>query len=166
MREKFLILLFLLVAVAIWGSSFSGRLNTCVGAFQRTSSDLGTQAMWLGRRAQIEADAKKAISRLDPAQTLDGTKLLAEINRIASENGLNSNVTVDDNRDERTAQFAVHSLRFTARRADYATLIRFYQAVQKRSPYIGIEQFALGLDNPSSAQLSASFRFSSVEVLP
>jgi hypothetical protein len=165
LREKILLLGFLLMAVAVWASSYADRLHLFMGRFSTTKSELREQALWLSRREQIELDAKRAISRLDPSSTLDGTKLLAEVNRIAGEVGLGSNVQADDTKDERSSQFAVHSLRFTVRRADYPTLVKFYLALQKRSPYIGIEQFSLQSEPNNPAMLTALFRITSVEVL-
>ncbi len=163
-REKAILLIFLVLVVAILGSSFLTRAQSYVTVYRRTGGTLADQSLWLGKRDRIEADAQKAVSRLDPARTLDGTKLLAEVNRIAAAAGLTSNVQADDTRDERTSQFAVHSLRFTVRKADYATLVRFYLELQKQSPYIGIEQFALQAETANPAQLTASLRLSSVEV--
>ncbi|MFA5264389.1 MAG: hypothetical protein WC378_11225 [Opitutaceae bacterium] len=165
MREKVILLAFLFLAVAIWASAFSTRAQSFVSVYRRTGGTLAEQGMWLGKRESIEANAKKAISQLDPSLTLDGTKLLAEVNRIAAQAGLTSNVQADDTRDEHTSQFVVHSLRFTVRKADYATLVRFYLDLQRRSPYIGIEQFALQAEAANPAQLTASLRLSSVEVI-
>lgn len=163
MREKLLILALLVLAFAIWFSSFSKRAQNFGNAFASTSTDLETNAMWLGRKDSIEAESKRSIARLDPAQTLDGTKLLAEVNRIAAQVGL-SNVQMDDMKDETSAQFSVHTLRFTVTRASYGTLVRFYQEIQKRSPYIGIEQFAIQAAPSNASQLTATLRLSSVQV--
>lgn len=164
MREKILLLVFLLMAVVIWLSSFARRTSDFASAFSTASEELNTHALWLGRSAQIDEAANKAVSRLDPAKTLDGIKLSAAINRMAAESGL-QNVVLDDHRDERSAQFSLHTVRLTARRADYATLIKFYQAVQACAPYIGIEQFVLNAETSNPAQLNASLRLSSVEVI-
>lgn len=165
LREKILLLGFLALALAAWFSSFADRSKGFLERYQSTKAELKEQSLWLGRRTQIEADAKKAIDRLDPSRTLDGTKLLAEVNRIAGDSGLASNVQADDTKDERSSQFAVHSLRFTVRRTDYPTLVKFYLELQKRSPYIGIEQFSIQSEPNNPAMLTALFRITSVEVL-
>jgi hypothetical protein len=43
-------------------------------------------------------------------------------------------------------------------------LIKFYQELSKRSPYIALEQFSLTVDRATPGQLSASFRAVSVEL--
>lgn len=164
-RERMLLLVFLVLAFAVWASSFSGRAGSFVRSYRATSVDLEEHARWLGRRSLIEGDAMKAIAKLDPSQTLDGTKLTAEVTRLAALAGLTSNVQVDDTRNEPSSQFIVHTLRFSVRKADYVSLVRFYQELQKRSPYIGLEQFALQADPGNAATLTATLRISSVEVL-
>lgn len=164
-RERLLLLVFLVLAVAVWGSSYSGRLGAFLRSYRSTGMDLQEHAAWLARKSLIEADAQKAIAKLDPSQTLDGTKLTAEVTRLAAVAGLTSNVQVDDTRNEASSQFIVHTLRFSVRKADYGSLVRFYQELQKRSPYIGLEQFALQADPGGAATLTATLRISSVEVL-
>ena len=165
-REKFLLLGFIGLICAVWAGSFVKRSRAFYAGYQVTSAELDEQQRWLSSKDQIEADAAKAIARLDPAQTLDSSKLLAEVNRIANEVGITSNVQADDTKDERSSLFALHSLRLTIKKADYPSLVRFYVALQKRSPYIGLEQFSLHATEPNNpSQLTAMFRLSSVEVL-
>ena len=64
-REKFLLLAFVLLGVAIWASSLLGRGQVWYADFAATRSELDDQAFWLGRRASIEEAAKQAIARLD-----------------------------------------------------------------------------------------------------
>ncbi len=164
-REKFLVLAFLALVCAVWIGGFSKRAKAFTAGYASTGVELEEQQRWLSSKDQIEADAAKAIARLDPAQTLDSTKLLAEVNRIANEVGITSNVQADDTKDERSSLFALHSLRLTIKKADYASLVRFYVALQKRSPYIGLEQFSLQAEPNNAVQLTAMFRLTSVEVL-
>ncbi len=165
LREKALLLTIIGLVLAVWANSFAGRARAFVSTNRSLSAELREQSLWLSRRGQISLDERKAVARLDPTQTLDGTKLLAEVNRMAAEAGFVSNVQVEDVKEERTTQFVVHSLRFTVRKADYPSLIRFYLALQKRSPYIGLEQMTIQAEPANPAQLTALMRLSSVEVL-
>ena len=163
LREKALLLALVVLAVAIWGTSFLGRARAWGQAYAQTGEELQEQRFWLGRRPAIEAAARQAIAQLDPAQTLNGTRLNAEINRLAGVAGL-TNTQVEDLRNDATSQFTVHSLRFTVRKASYTTLVRCYQELQKRSPYIGIEQFSLQSERADPNQLTATIKITSVEV--
>jgi hypothetical protein len=170
-REKLLLLGFVAILAGIWLPSLAGRLREALNAYRGAGEELSTQKLILESRERIEKDAKTAVARLDPARTLDAAKLLAEVNRVAGIAGLTSNVQVDDaTAPVRSGQFAIHSIRFTVRKADYASLVAFYYELQKQSPYVGIEQFALGAD-PSAARdavnskvLTLVLRISAVEI--
>lgn len=166
LREKLLLMALALILLGVWGSSYLTRAGVVVRDARALSGNLAEQSLWLARRQNIEAAARQAIGRLEPGRTLDSTKLLAEVNKIASETGLTSNTTVEDTRSEPepSGQFTVHSLRFTVRKADWATLVKFYTELQKRTPYIGIEQFTLQADRTNGAELSAVLKLTSVEV--
>lgn len=164
-REKYLVLALLLIGVAIWGNTVMKRARHIQQTYSATKHELEVQDRWLASKAQIEADAAAAIARLEPARTLDSTKLLAEANRMAAEAGITANLQVDDIKDEHSAQFALHSLRLTMKKVDYPSLVKFYVELQKRSPYIGLEQFSLQSEPSNPAQLTAIYRLTSVEVL-
>jgi hypothetical protein len=165
LREKLLLVVFIALGAFIWLYSFGGRAARFWRTQQANRSTLATQTLVLGRRAAIEARAQQSISRLDPARTLNDTRLLGEVNAIANGVGLRNNLSSDDPRNERTSQFAVNSLRFTVRKADLGSLVKFYQELQKHSPYIGLEEFSLQADPANPALLNASLRVSSVEII-
>jgi hypothetical protein len=163
LREKLLLFAFALAAAAIWLSSLSGRAGRFIRGVRTTTDTLAEQATWLSNRALVDKAAADAASRLEPARTLDTTRLIAEVSAIASEAGL-TNTTSGDPNDLRSGQFAVHTLRFNVSKVDWASLKAFYVALGKRSPYIGIEQCTIQVDRANPAQLTASFQISSVEV--
>lgn len=164
LREKLLLVALLGLAVAIWGSGAVRRLGETVSEHRRASADLGEQALWLGQRATIEAAAKAAVEHLDPARSFNAVRLNAELAAIATATGITKDVQTDSARTERINEFAVHTVQFTARRADYGALQRFYFELGKRAPYIGIEQFSISADRANPAQLNASIRVTSVEL--
>jgi hypothetical protein len=162
-REKLLLTGFAVLAAAIWLSSLVGRTGRFLREVRVTTSSLNEQALWISNKAKIEAQAQAAASQLDPARTLDATRLLAEVGAIASDAGL-KNSTSGEPQDQSNGQFSVHTLRFSVTRADWDSIKNFYLGLQKRSPYIGIEQFSLQADRANAALLNASIRISSVEI--
>jgi hypothetical protein len=163
LREKLLLVVFALLGVLMWLSGYSQR----VGAFWReqrsTTVALKDQQRWLDNRQALEDAAKKAASRLDAAQTLDGTRLLAAVGALASEAGLR-NTSSGQQIDESSGQMAIHTLPYTINRGDYESLKKFYVALSARSPYIGIEKFTLNSDRANPAQLNLAITVSSVEI--
>lgn len=163
LREKILMLGFVLIAAVIWLSGVSDRVSVRLREIKTTSADLDVQRRWLLQKERIEREAQLAIENLDPSRSLDSVRLQGELNALARAAGL-TNYDVSDSRTVRTTQFAVHSVQFQARNADIGTLIRFYQALSQRAPYLGLEQFALASNRANPAQLTASWRVTSVEI--
>jgi hypothetical protein len=163
LREKLLLVtISVLVAVTLL-MSFSKR----AGAFGRrqraTTVALTEQQQWLQNRQAIERGAEAAVHNLDPARTLDDTRLVGELNELARSQGLRS--TNDTPQTVRSGQFAMHTVQFNLLKCDWEALKRFYLELTKRSPYIGIEQFSLQAERTNPAQLNASLRVSSIEVV-
>ncbi|HZP59739.1 MAG TPA: hypothetical protein VFB27_05395 [Opitutaceae bacterium] len=162
LREKVLLVAFILLIAFWWLSNFGGRAVRFGRDFHATSDDLKIQRAWLAKRESVEADAKRAIAQLDPSRTLDSTRLQSEINTLA--NGL-PNTQIDPRPSERTDQFAIHSVQFSVRRVDFVSLERFYLELSKRAPYISIEQCSISADRATPAQLTATMQISSVEIV-
>jgi hypothetical protein len=120
------------------------------------------QQMWLANREAIEAHAAEAVHQLDPAQTLNGTRLVGEINALATQAGLSAEVS--GQRTERTTQFSFHTAQVSFRRVELGALVRFYEALAARSPYVGLEQMTLTVDRGAPGQLNASFRVVAAEL--
>ena len=55
-------------------------------------------------------------------------------------------------------------MQVAVRNADLPSLLSFYDALDKRAPYIGLEQFSLTVNPSNPALLNAVMRVSSVEI--
>jgi hypothetical protein len=163
LREKILMLGFVLIGALIWLSGVSDRVGVQWRAMEATSTDLDVQQRWLLQRQRIEKEAQLAIEHLDPSRTLDNVRLQNELNSLARAAGL-SNYSVSDGRTTRTSQFAVHSVQFQASNVDMGALITFYQSLAQRAPYLGLEDFKLASNRTNPAQLTAQWRVRSVEI--
>ena len=169
-REKLLVVVFLAIAVLMWFSGFSRRTGQIWREQRRTTIDLAEQAQWISHRAAIEAAAQKAAARLDAPKTLDGTRLLEAVQKMAADAGLRNTQSAAPSNPPGSGQFSIHTLDYTVRLTDpdplknWDGLKNFYHLLQQRSPYIGIEQFTLRPDATNRAQLSLALRVSSVEI--
>jgi hypothetical protein len=117
--------------------------------------------MWLSHKTEIEGRAAAAGRTLDPTKTLDASQAFAELSRMTT--GLTAEIGAQ--RSERTDQFALHIVQVTIRRADMKGLLGFYEQVNAKAPYLGVEQCALSIDRANPGLLSAVFRIYSIEVL-
>jgi hypothetical protein len=163
LREKILLLAFVLIGVLIWLSSASARLQTDMKSFRAAGAALAEQQLWLDNRATIEAAATNATRNLDPTKTFDATFLVAEVLGMAKRAGLN--VVTEPPRTQRSAQFAVHTMQVSTRRADLNAVLRFYQELATKAPYLGLEKISVQGDRSSPGLINLTLQIASVELL-
>lgn len=162
-REKVLVLAFVLLGALIWLSSASDHLKGNLRGFRAAESSLATQQLWLNNRPAIEEAAKAAVQNLDPSKTYNSTFLVAEILGIAGRAGLA--VNTEPPRTQRSPQFAVHTVQVTTRRVELAALLRFYQELASKAPYLGLEQISLQGDRSNPGMVNATLQVISVELV-
>jgi hypothetical protein len=163
-REKLLLVAFVGIAVLWWGSSFATRATTFWQAQRTTTLRLREQAEWIRNENTIKETAKKTASRLDPTKTLSGNQLVTTVSQLANEAGLKGLQTAGGTVTTTSGQFAVHSQEFVIRNVEWETLSKFYEALQRRSPYISLERFTLTAAANNAAQLTLSLKVTSVEI--
>lgn len=160
-RERVLFLCFLSLVAVLWswgGTARAHRLLQRLGSYR---TEVATQELWLGKRAQIDALSRQAAQHLQPELTMDSTKLFSEVNRLAQ--GLSYDV--GGQRTEQSGRIAIHLVQLNLRKVDMAALLRFYAELQKRAPYLGIEQCEFVSDRSEAGRLNASFRIYAIQVV-
>lgn len=163
-RERLLLLLFLGAAGLVWLASAGGRWQQRWRAQRAVAGELAAQQLWIERKAAIEQRAVEAARRLEPAKTLDATRLVGEISAVAARLGLA--VGMEPPRTERTGQFAYHTVQVAVRRADLAGLVAFYRELGQRAPYLALDRCSLAANRSNPAEIEAVFAVFSVEVAP
>lgn len=164
LREKVLLLVFAGLVAVIWASSTAGRASAWIRAYRQASADLGEQQLWLDRREAIERAAATAVGHLDPARSFNAVRLSAELGAVAASAGVGGNTSSEALPTERTAQFAVNSVRYRINRVDWEAVKRFYLELSQRAPYITIEQFSLSAERANPAQLNVLMKVTAVEI--
>jgi hypothetical protein len=163
LREKVLLVALVVAAAAIWLSGAGKRAGKVWRDARTTTIDLTEQEMVLGQKESIEARSRAAVERLDPSRTFDPVRLQSEINTIANAAGLGAKTNINGQPTERSNQFAIHSVMVTINNADYLALTKFYTELQKRSPYIGIEEFNTSANAPGNPVVRQRLRISSFD---
>ncbi len=163
LREKLLLVIFIGLGAVMWLTNFTRRATTAWHGFHRATTELATQQQWLDNKKAIETAALQAVKNLDPAKTLDDTRLVGDLSALARENNLK--FTNDTPRTDRSGQFAIHTVQVTLPRADWDSLTKFYLALVRRSPYIGLEQVSIASDRANPQLVNAGLRISSVEIV-
>lgn len=165
LREKILLLTFIVLGVAVWLSGLSKRAALRLREVKATSMELDMQNGWLAKRGEIEVGAKAALESWDPQRTFSAVRLNAELSNLAAKAGIKKDYSIESVPSTRSGEFGTfHSVRFIARRADFRVLESFYQEVVKRAPYIGLESVTLAADRSNANQINANFLVTSVEL--
>lgn len=163
LREKVLVFAFVLLGALIWVSSASTHLTDSLRAFRAAESSLAEQAIWLNNRAAIEQAAKDAAAHLDPARTYDATYLVAEITSMAEK--AEFRLATEPPRTQRSPQFAIHTAQVNISRVELPKLLRFYQEIVSKAPYIGLESVRLQGDRSMPGTVNVNMQIASVELL-
>jgi hypothetical protein len=163
-REKILLTAFLALVGIVWLARVgrSGRVFWI--EWRANAAVLTAQQQWLDNRAGIEASAARAVAHLDPARTFSSPRLLGELSTIADQVGVRNGTSSEILGTEITNQFSVNTVQVAVRNIDLPALLSFYGELDKRAPYIGLEQFSLTVNPGNPAQLNAVMRVSSVEI--
>jgi hypothetical protein len=165
-REKVLLTALLALAAVIWLTSLGRRGRIVWSDWRTMSAQLATQQQWLDNRAAVEAAAAKAVAHLDPGQTFSSPRLLGELSMIADRVGVRNNTSSEILGTERTNQFAVNTVQFAIRNVELPAVLSFCGELDKRAPYISLEQFSVTVNPANPVFLNVMLRISSVEMAP
>jgi hypothetical protein len=165
-REKVLLTAFVALGAGIWLTSVGRRARVFWADWQGTAAVLASQRSSLGDRATVEAAAAKAVAHLDPSRTFSSPRLLGELSSIADRVGVRNNTSSEILGTERASQFSMNTVQFAIRNAELPAVLTFCDELDRRSPYIGLEQFSLAINPANPAFLNVMLRVSSVEMAP
>ena len=163
-REQILVTVFVVMAALTWLFSAMGRLRLGVAAWRTTQASTAAQKLWLDRREDIETRSAAAVRNLDPAKTLDGTKMAGTINSLATAASLGGSVTIDPPQVQRTSQFTYYNAKVTFRRTNLPALLNFYDELAKQAPYLNLESIALQTERSSPGAINATLQISSTQI--
>ena len=160
-RERYMALAALAVAAFLWSTSAWGRVRDGWAGWQSLESEAATQVAWLNKQAEIKAAADTAVRGLDAGRGYDATRLVEEALSAAKDAGLSP--TTESPKTQKSGKFAVHTLQLSCRRADLASVVRFYQSISPRAPYIAINALSLQADRGTSGTVTRVVTLSSLE---
>ena len=164
LREKLLLVTFIGIGVLWWFSAFGKRAGTFWREQRSTTARLAEQAQWIKNRTNIEKTAQKTAERLDPARTLNGNQLVTTLVQLATEAGLKNTVSGTPT-TEKSGQFTIHTAEYNINPAEWEPLKNFYEALQKRTPYVSVERFILTAAPNAPAKLTLNLKVVSFEIV-
>ena len=97
--------------------------------------------------------------------TINGVAVSGKFSQVRIEVGAGLSPTTEAPKTLKSGKFAVHTLQLSCRRADLASVVRFYQTISPRAPYIAINALSLQSDRGTSGTVTMVVTLSSLELI-
>ena len=162
-RERYMALAALVIAALIASSSARSQLQSQWDMWRSLENENSVQLTWLKNEPAIRLAAANAIRGLDAGRGYDQAKLVAETLAAAKEVGLNA--ISEAPKTQKAGRFAIHTMQMSCRRTDMATIVKFYENIQPRAPYLSINSISLQSDRGSSGTVSMTVQMSAIELI-
>ncbi len=162
-RERLMALAAIMIAAFLWSTSIWARTNSQWENWQALEAEAKIQNAWLGKEASIRAEAAAAVQGLDSGHGYDEARLVAEAVAAAKDSGLNASTEAP--KTQKAGKFAIHSLQMNCRRADLASVVKFYENISPRAPYLAIAQMSLQSDRGNSGTVTMGVQVTALELI-
>jgi hypothetical protein len=104
-----------------------------------------------------------AVQGLDEGRGYDKARLVAEAFAAAKEAGLTPSTEAPTT--VKAGRFAVHSLQMTCRKADMGSLVKFYEAIRPRAPYLALGNLTIQSDRGKDATITINMQVTALELI-
>lgn len=162
-RERIMALLALVIGAIIWSTSSWSRVNSGWDAWRALENENQIQQTWLKNEPAIRQNAAKAIQGLEAGRGYNDSQLVAEAIAATKEVGLNA--TTETPKTQKAGKFALHTMQLSCRRADMATVVKFYENLRPRAPYLSISSFSLQSDRGNSGTVTMTVQLTALELI-
>lgn len=162
-RERIMALLGVLMLAFLWSTGAWARVRGGWDNWQALEADAKVQKAWLDKEKEIRDAAAKAVQGLDAGKGYDEAKLVAEAVGAAKESGLSPSTEAP--KTQKAGRFAVHTLQVSCRRAEVANVVKFYQNISERAPYVAVSSLILQADRGTAGTVSMTAVVTSLELI-
>jgi hypothetical protein len=162
-RERLMALAALLVAALLWSTGAWSRVQGGWDAWRQLETDALAQKATLAKEREVRTATAVAVQGLDSGHGYDQAKLVAEAVNAAKEAGLSANT--ESPKTTKAGKFAVHSLQMSCRKADIASVLRFYESVKSRAPYLAIGNLTMTADRGTAGTVTFKATVTALELL-
>jgi hypothetical protein len=162
-RERVMALLALVIGAIIWSTASWSRVNSGWDAWRSLESENQIQQTWIKNEPTIRQNAAKAIQGLEAGKGYNESQLVAEVIAATKEVGLNA--TTETPKTQKAGKFALHTMQLSCRKVDMATVVKFYENISPRAPYLSINSLTLQSDRGNSGTVTMTVQMSAIELL-
>lgn len=162
-RERLMALLALGILAFLWVTAAYGRVNDVWANWQDLEKKASFHRARFAEEKKIRADVAIAVQGLDEGRGYDKARLVAEAFAAAKEAGLTPSTEAPTT--VKAGRFAVHSLQMTCRKADMGSLVKFYEAIRPRAPYLALGNLTIQSDRGKDATITINMQITALELI-
>ncbi len=162
-RERLMALLALAILAFLWVTAAYGRVNEVWANWTELEKKASFHRARFAEEKKIRADVAVAVQGLDEGRGYDKARLVAEAFAAAKEAGLTPSTEAPTT--VKAGRFAVHSLQMTCRKADMASLVKFYEAIRPRAPYLALGNLTIQSDRGKDATITVNMQVTALELI-
>ncbi len=162
-RERLMALLALGILAFLWVTAAYGRVNDVWANWQDLEKKASFHRARFAEEKKIRADVAIAVQGLDEGRGYDKARLVAEAFAAAKEAGLTPSTEAPTT--VKAGRFAVHSLQMTCRKADMGSLVKFYEAIRPRAPYLALGNLTIQSDRGKDATITINMQVTALELI-
>ena len=162
-RERLMALLALGTLAFLWVTAAYGRVNEVWANWTDLEKKAAFHRARFAEEKKIRADVAVAVQGLDEGRGYDKARLVAEAFAAAKEAGLTPSTEAPTT--VKAGRFAVHSLQMTCRKADMGSLVKFYEAIRPRAPYLALGNLTIQSDRGKDATITVNMQITALELI-
>ncbi len=162
-REKVLFAAFLVVVAVIWAGTLPGRIGDSVREVRRARADIAEQDRWFENQERIEADYQRALASLDPEQLPPRQQVIAQLENLARQNGLNPKI--DPSTSTRSDRLTFHVINVSFDRVAFGKVSGFQRATAAALPSVNLKTIVVSSPSraPGAAEINARLTYEAIE---
>jgi hypothetical protein len=162
-RERLMALVALSTLAFLWVTAAYGRVNEVWANWTDLEKKAAFHRARFAEEKKIRADVAIAVQGLDEGRGYDKARLVAEAFAAAKEAGLTPSTEAPTT--VKAGRFAVHSLQMTCRKADMGSLVKFYEAIRPRAPYLALGNLTIQSDRGKDATITINMQVTALELI-
>jgi hypothetical protein len=162
-RERYMAIAALTIGAIIGSTTAWSHVHSQWDMWRALENENAVQLTWLKNEPAIRTAAANAIRGLDAGRGYDQAKLVAETLAAAKDVGLNA--VSEAPKTQKAGRFSIHTMQMSCRRTDITSVVKFYESIQPRAPYLSISSISLQSDRGNSGTVSMTVQMSAIELI-
>lgn len=164
LREKFLLLGFILVLFIIWSQSFLTKASTWNSERESASIELINQQKWLDREVQYAEALAIALEKVEPSKTFSAAQLSGQVDAVIREIKLEGKTDIDPVQTRTSEIFNDHTMRLRLKGVTVQEFINFNRRLKSFSPYIAPESIRITKNQRRPQEMNIRFDINSFDL--